>query len=164
MVSQSRDHPFISYDYRSAVLAVQNVVLSFVGQRCRVPANPLVFCARRQAELAQIVSLLVQGIHSCAPSLAVEQMPAIDFAVRLEELANRSKPRSHPCKQAGAWVIEGLQDLPMERAEPFIEFLDECVAYSIPVVLTSFVRPSDMPLPARLRSRLVGGLVVEVGR
>lgn len=164
MVSQGRTHPSISPHYRSAVLAVENVVLSFVGHRCRVPANPLVFHGKRQTDLAQIVSLLVQGIRSCAPALVVRRMTGEYLSLWLESAVTSSTIRSHPCNQAGLWVIERLQDLPMNRAESFIEFLDECLAYSVPLVITSAARPWDLHLPARLQSRLVAGLVVEVRR
>jgi chromosomal replication initiator protein len=70
-----------------------------------------------------------------------------------------------PARQSDLVVVEDLQHLPVCAAEPFVQLLDYLEARQRPVVVTALAGPQQLAhrgvrFPARLTSRLAGGLVV----
>lgn len=93
-------------------------------------------------------SHLAWGLLAAAPS---EITPAGDLG--------RGDP-SAAVKAADLWVVDDLHRLPDRGVEIFGRLLDYRLARRKAVCVTTNVSPSRLALPARLISRLTGGLVI----
>ncbi|HEV3116521.1 MAG TPA: DnaA/Hda family protein [Gemmataceae bacterium] len=140
---------------RSAVEALRLVAASVCSQRGRHGINPLYLHGAPGTGKTHLVSALATEVIHNQPQLVVTVVPAADFTEVEDVLA------------ADLLVVEDLQHLAARRAnqtvllETFVQVIDERVARGQPLVFTANAGPAEIAhLPARLVSRLAGGLVV----
>ncbi|MBY0231728.1 MAG: hypothetical protein K2W96_20775 [Gemmataceae bacterium] len=120
------------------------------GTRRRV-ANPLFLHGPSGTGKSRLVALLADGAVTDDPGLAVAVLPA-------SELVAEEAPS---VRDTGLVVLEDVQRLPARGVRALTMLLDAALAHRTQVVLTATVGPALLPcLPARLVSRLAGGLVV----
>jgi chromosomal replication initiator protein len=143
---------------RFALVAIQRVAGCLAVQPSAFPLNPLVLHGPPGTGKTHLVHALVDEACRKTPGLSVALLGAGDFKeVDFDRLRDRLAAEA----EADLLVVEDLQHLPARAAETFIQLLDQRLAHGLPVIVTTAVSPRCLVLlPARLTSRLAGGLVV----
>jgi chromosomal replication initiator protein len=122
---------------------------------------------------SHLVSALVNEVTRRAPQLVVRLLAASDLAEGgISPFGNDSADATEAEKCQSTWdyessslgdllIVEDLQHLPTRAAETFVQGMDYLHARQCPMVFTALAGPRHLTnLPARITSRLVGGLVV----
>jgi chromosomal replication initiator protein len=136
---------------RAARQAVEWVRDCVRGQGPRRAVNPLVLHGPPGTGKTRLVNDLVAEVTARQPGLAVALLAAAEVG----------DPEQQPAlRQADLVVIEDLQHLPGRSVEAVVHIIDHCLARQRQVVVTAGAGPAQLALPARLTSRLAGGLVV----
>jgi len=140
---------------RSALLAVQRLADEVCAGPERLRVNPLFLHGPAGTGKTHLASALATDVTRRSPSLVVTLISANDF---------RSPPYPlEAARNCDLLVVEDLQHLPVNAAEPFIQLFDACHACRQAMVFTATVGPGQLVLlPARLTSRLASGLVVRL--
>jgi chromosomal replication initiator protein len=135
-------------------LAVQAVRRLAAGLRTGKPPrsdNPLVLHGPPGSGKSHLAAGLVAAMTADRSSRTARILAAADFATEPpdETLA------------CDLLIIEDLQHLPIRAADALVRVVDFRFPRRLPLVITASTGPSRLPgLPARLTSRLSGGLVV----
>jgi len=123
----------------------------------------------RQLPRAAFVPLLIHGPPGCGKSHladALHERAAMHGAIERRDAADwaaRDDIDGEPLRRCHLLIVEDLQHLPAKAAGTFGVLLDERGARRRLTLLTASKGPADLvQLPARLASRLVGGLVVGI--
>jgi chromosomal replication initiator protein len=134
---------------RSALLAVQRVADCLGTRRQRRAVNPLFLHGPTGTGKTHLISALVREATTRRPDLVVALLSPGD------------EPADEPSQLPDLLILEDVQHLAAARAETWVQRIDECLAREQQLVFTATVGPRDLVhLPARLTSRLAGGLVV----
>lgn len=147
---------------RSALVAVQRIA-ACLGSGSRRATPPLHLHGPAGTGKTHLVSALVEEVTRRRPDLLVSLFPAEDL-----DLLARSAERSidggplQAASQSDLLVVEDLQHLHPRSAEACVQMFDALRARRVPQVFTALVGPRWLEAPARLRSRLASGLVVEM--
>jgi chromosomal replication initiator protein len=156
---------------RSALAAVLEVAAHVCSRRPDRLPNPLVLHGPSGVGKTHLVSGLVSEVARQAPGLIVSVVGAADFGQFHVENSEWGgvEDASHDLRHGGCGrskntdlvIVEDLQHLPIGMSEAFVQTIDDLQARSTPTVLTAVAGPRHLTnLPARLATRLVGGLVV----
>jgi len=144
---------------QAARLAVGGVADCLCSGGPRRVLNPLFLHGRAGTGKTHLCSALIAESTSRCPHLVVSALTAGDFdplpppGEEVSELAT--------CRQADLLVVEDLQHLAPRKAEALAHLVDYCRGRERQMVFTAPVGPAQLAhLPARLTSRLGGGLVV----
>jgi chromosomal replication initiator protein len=106
------------------------------------------------------VSALAGEVARRCPAAAVVLLRADDLKTQAD-LAEQGDEHDYPRRAVALFIVEDLHRLPLPAAEKLAQRFDECLARQQQMVFTSAVGPRQLRhLPARLTSRLSGGLVV----
>jgi len=149
---------------RAALLAVQFVAACICSRRSRRTDNPLLLHGPPGAGKTHLVSALVAEVTRNAPDLIVNVLPAGDLDVFDDP--DRDDPFDS-ARRCDLLVIEDVQHLPPRSAEKLVQLFDYLLARDRQVVCTANAGPQQLNhrgqrFPARLTSRLAGGLVVHL--
>src|SRR5437870_5361320 len=134
---------------RSALLAVQRVADCLGARRQRRAINPLFLHGPAGTGKTHLTSALVREATTRRPDLVVAVLSPGD------------EPGDEPSRLPDLLILEDVQHLAAARTESWVQRFDECLVREQQLVFTATVGPRDLVhLPARLTSRLAGGLVV----
>jgi chromosomal replication initiator protein len=135
-------------------LAVQAVLRMAAGLRAgRVPpsANPLVLHGPPGTGKSHLAAGLVAAVTTDRPSRTARVLAAAEFAIEPPD----------EILECDLLIVEDLQHLPLRAADALVRVVDFRLPRRLPLVVTANAGPGRLPgLPARLTSRLSGGLVV----
>jgi chromosomal replication initiator protein len=168
---------------QAARLAVERVADCVGGRGPRRAINPLFLYGPAGTGKTHLVSALLADVTRRGPDLQVALLAAGDFeSLLLPEFPPHPNPPpqegraySSPsplvgegwgegvkeARQADLLVVEDLQHLPGRVEEAFVHLMDRGLARGQQLVFTALAGPAQLThLPARLTSRLSGGLVV----
>jgi chromosomal replication initiator protein len=159
---------------QAAFRIIQDISDASANQNMRRLHNPILLHGPGGCGKSHLVSALTGALAGCTALLT----PAADLAELLptaqpRQLKNRDvspAPRDDPAglaelRQCDVLIVEDLQHLPLRAAELLVNLLDERLAEQRLTVLTASAGPRQLEfrgqrMPARLTSRLSGGLVV----
>jgi chromosomal replication initiator protein len=143
----------------AARLAAQGVADCVSGRGPRRSVNPLFLYGPAGSGKSHLASALLAEVTSRAPDLQVALLAAGDFESLL--LPDADKEELKAARQADLLVVEDLQHLPARVEEAFVYLIDRGLARGQQLVFTAPAGPAQLVhLPARVTSRLGGGLVV----
>lgn len=146
---------------RSAWAAAERATASIASHHARRVFNPLFLHGSPGTGKSVLVASLVREVLRRVPNLVISKLLAGD-------LGRPSTPRGTDddiaaVRQADLLIVEDLQYLPAKAAESLVQLFDELHAKERQMVFTATVGPYELrELPARLTSRLAGGLVVRM--
>jgi chromosomal replication initiator protein len=150
-------HTFASWvttpENRSARLAVGRLADSICSGRQRCEVNPLFLHGPAGTGKTHLVEALSHQVARRCPDLTIGLLPVHEFKA--------AAPADTTTGECDLVVVEDLQHLPPCAAERLGQLLDDRRSRQRQTVITSSVGPGQLThLPARLTSRLGGGLVV----
>jgi chromosomal replication initiator protein len=106
---------------------------------------------------------LVDELTRLVPAPAANVLSALDFPRSLHDPDDQPFGNRLSTEDIELLIVEDLQQLPLPGAQALADVLDSRAAHQLPTLLTARVGPGMLTfLPARLRSRLGGGLVVRL--
>jgi chromosomal replication initiator protein len=144
---------------KAARLAVERVADCVCGREPRRTINPLFLYGPAGAGKSHLTSALLADVTRRAPDLQVALLAAGDFESLLLPDADREELKA--ARQADLLVVEDLQHLPARVEETFVHLIDRGLARGQQLVFTALAGPAQLVhLPARMTSRLGGGLVI----
>src|SRR5581483_5860119 len=106
---------------------------------------------------------LIEDVTRQAPASVVAVLSAGDLESLTgfsEDVRQETAEALRAARGSNLLVVEDLQHLTGRGAEALVGLLDYVLPRGTRVVLTALVGPGHLELPARLTSRLAGGLVV----
>jgi chromosomal replication initiator protein len=139
---------------RAAHQAVERVRECVGSAGPRRAINPLFVHGPAGTGKTRLLRGLIDDVLRCRADLPVAVLAAADLA-RPGADDDMTAARS-----AGLVVVEDVQHLPQRAAEVLSALVDHCVARQIQLIVSATAGPARLALPARLASRLAGGLVV----
>jgi chromosomal replication initiator protein len=144
---------------RSAQDAAERVAEAICAGRTRRDVNPLFLHGPAGTGKTHLTSALATAVGERAPDRVVSLIAARDFGLpHTDDEDNAELAATH---QGDLTIVEDVQHLPERGAEAVIQLLDRCQARGQYLVFTAPAGPAQLThLPARLTSRLAGGLVV----
>lgn len=143
----------------AARLAVERVADCVGSRGPRRTINPLFLYGPAGTGKSHLAAALLAQVTQRAPDLQVALLAATDFEALLLPDADRESLKT--VRQADLLIIEDVQHLPARVEEAFVHMMDRGLARGQQLVFTAAVGPAQLThLPARLTSRLSGGLVV----
>ncbi len=147
---------------RSALAAVERVADCVCGRSggmnppARLTVNPLFLHGPAGVGKTHLVAGLAARIAERQPGLSVVVLTAGDFdRDPAESVADLAAAR-----QADLVAVEDVHRLSAGAVEAVVQLLDRGLARQVQLVFTAAVGPAQLELPARLTSRLAGGLIV----
>jgi chromosomal replication initiator protein len=149
----------VAAENRAALLAVQDVAACVCSRRPRRACNPLLLHGPPGVGKTHLVSALVAEVTRNAPDLIVTVLSA-------DESESEDDPLE-AARRCDLLVMEDLQHLPLRAAEKWVQLFDYLRARDRQMVFTANAGPQQLNhrgqrFPARLTSRLAGGLVVHL--
>jgi chromosomal replication initiator protein len=142
----------------SARLAVDRVADHVCTDRPRCECNPLFLYGPSGTGKTHLVTALAHGLAQRRPDLTIRVLAARDL-VRQDSNPIDWQPDS--ADACDLLTVEDVQNLPARAAAALVTLLDCRLAQQRQTVLTATKGPAQLTeLPARLTSRLGGGLVV----
>ncbi len=145
---------------RLALAAVRRLSEALSAGRLRREPFPLFLHGPAGTGKTHLVSALAGSVLRRRPDLTYALLSANECAGFLLGSAE-ARDQVPPDWGCDLLVVEDLQHLPARAAEAFAEVLDARCAHRQQTVLTATAGPARLlHLPARLTSRLAGGLVV----
>lgn len=145
---------------RSAFVAMQELAADVVaGQPGRSTGLPVYLHGAPGTGKTSLVSALVEEVRGQRPEQVLAVFSASDWKMSAsgEDPDRTLDERARACDLL---VVEDLQHLPRSACENLTGILDDRLGRQAAVVLTGCRGPQALGLPARLASRLAGGLVV----
>src|SRR5262249_45233626 len=146
---------------RAALLAIERVFLQYESHSEAI--NPLFLHGPPGTGKSHLVSALVE--RTCQGSTSAVISLAGDFVAGAlpEDCVDQEVTLSDPAFTADLWILEDLQQLPPRSAGRLAQIIDFRLAHDLQMVFTASVPPVYLrELPARVLSRLVGGLVIAI--
>lgn len=141
----------VSAETRLAVQAVRRMAAGLRAGRVPQSANPLVLHGPPGTGKSHLAAGLVAALTTDRPSRTARVLAAADFATELPD----------EILACDLLIVEDLQHLPVRAADALVRVVDFRLPRRLPLVVTANAGPARLPgLPARLTSRLSGGLVV----
>jgi chromosomal replication initiator protein len=138
--------------------AVGRVADGICSGRPRRESNPLFLHGPAGTGKTHLVAALAHELAGRRPELTVQLVAARDLAGRD---AKSLDWQSNTPDECDFLAIEDVQHLPGRAAEALVQLIDCRLAHRQQTVITATQGPAQLThLPARLTSRLVGGLVV----
>ena len=142
---------------RSALAAVQSVADCVCGRQPRRAVNPLFLHGPAGVGKTHLVAGLAARVAERRPGLSVVILTAGDFDRDPADL----RAELAAARQADLVAVEDVHRLSAAAVEAVVQLVDRALARQIQLVFTSAVGPARLErLPARLTSRLAGGLIV----
>lgn len=154
----------VAAENRAALRAVQDVAACVCSRRPRRVCNPLLLHGPPGVGKTHLVSALVAEVTRNAPDLIVSFLSADDLATPEESEGDNPLETARRCDLL---IVEDVQHLPMRSAEKLVQLFDYLHARDRQMVFTANAGPQQLNhrgqrFPARLTSRLAGGLVVHL--
>ncbi len=163
----------VAPENRSAFVAVQDLIAEFGARQ----APALMFLhGPSGVGKSHLVRALIRELSRQDPGLAIQEICGDDWKPSLPAPYRQQPDDPSPAiaaevdwlsdaRRVDLLVIEDLQHLPPRAAESLAQLLDSRIAQRLPTVLTSRFGPRQLAsraegLPARVVSRLAGGLVI----
>jgi chromosomal replication initiator protein len=141
---------------RAARLAAGRVAEAVAAGKAQRALNPLLLHGPSGTGKSHLVTALIDEAIRQAPDRVVCLLPAGE----LPDPTGEGDPLAE-ARRADLLVVEDLQHLPARAAEAFVRLVDHGLARGQQQVFTACAGPGQLNhLPARLTSRLAGGLVV----
>jgi chromosomal replication initiator protein len=147
-------------EIRPALIAVQRLAAGLASGRPVRSGNPLYLHGPSGTGKTYLISALVGEITRRSPQTAVTILAARDLNLSARDMDEADPIQAS--RSADLLVVEDLQYLSARGAEAWVRLFDDLDARQVPVVVTASVGPRHLDLPARLTSRLAGGLVVRL--
>ena len=147
---------------RSALAAVERVADCVCGRSrgitppARLDVNPLFLHGSAGVGKTHLVAGLAARIAEREPGLSAVILTAGDFDRDPQE----SAADLAAARQADLVAVEDVHRLSATAVEAVVQLLDRGLARQVQLVFTAAVGPAQLELPARLTSRLAGGLIV----
>ncbi|MCC6417988.1 MAG: ATP-binding protein [Gemmataceae bacterium] len=150
---------------RTAVLAAREVAVCLGFHRLRRLRSPLFLHGPPGTGKTHLVTALLEEATGRRPDLVVALLAASDLNPAARPDASEGREPLRDARASDLLVVEDLQHLPPQVANPLAALLDRRRARQQPVVLTASTGPAQLShrgerFPARLVSRLVSGLVL----
>ncbi len=149
---------------RPAEAAVRRVAECVCSGRARREVNPLFLHGPPGTGKTHLTAALAADVANNAFGLTVATFPADELGALLaarEGAPGAPDDAAESLLRSNLLIVEDLQHLPSRHAGALARVLDERVARQQQVVCTATAGPARLAhLPARLTSRLAGGLVV----
>jgi chromosomal replication initiator protein len=150
---------------RSAVLAVKQTAECLSSRRSKRVSNPLFIHGPSGTGKTFLTTAFVKSLTRKAPGTTIAIAPAAE----MEGIATNH--RAWKEAEAGTterpWdvdllILEDLQFLSSRGVPALVQLFDDRLARQGQMVFTAAIGPRQLPLPARLTTRLASGLVVEM--
>jgi chromosomal replication initiator protein len=148
---------------RSGLLAVQGVAAALCSRRRQRAPNPLYLHGPAGTGKTHLVAALIADVTRRASHLVIANLPAGDFATLVDssrEAQTEEFGTLESARESDLVVVEDVQYLPARSVEAFGQLFDDLLVRRVQMVFTACTGPRGLDLPARLKSRLAGGLVV----
>ncbi len=144
---------------RAACVAANRVAQSIGAAKLSRTLNPLLLHGPSGSGKTHLLTILVHEIVRQAPDRVICQVAAGELTAGT---SNGSEGDSlAEARRADLLIVEDLQQLPARAAEAFVRLVDHGLARGQQQIFTACAGPGRLAhLPARLTSRLAGGLVV----
>jgi chromosomal replication initiator protein len=150
----TRDRWVALPENRAAFLAIQGVAEAVNAGRARRNLNPLLLHGPPGAGKSRLVSDLVEHLTTRAHDRIVRILTA-------GELVSAEPEDLQAARQADLLVVEDLQHLPARAIEVLVGLIDRGLVRGQQQVFTATEGPAQLTqFPARLTTRIAGGLVV----
>lgn len=152
-------------EHRSALLALEGVADCVCSRRQRRAINPVTLFGPTGCGKSHLVNGLADSVIRRSPDRVVTVLNSREFVDDGRGQAEDPAAVQQPVKGSDAdlVVVEDVQHLPVRAAESLVQMIDALMARQQQVVFTATGGPQQLAhLPARLTSRLAGGLVVGV--
>jgi chromosomal replication initiator protein len=146
---------------RVACAAIAQAIEGLAAGRGALPAtNPLVVYGPTGSGKSLLVSKFSADLTRTLPQIVISSLPASEWTFAAHSGSDESGQFLDSVRQSDVLLVEDLQYLSRRAAGLFCLMLDECLDRSCQVVITANIGPARLDLPARILSRLAGGLVV----
>jgi chromosomal replication initiator protein len=139
---------------RSALLATRRLAAALLYPSRRCPFHTLLFHGSPGTGKTAIADALHERV---AGDCTVKRLAACDWP------GGADAPELNEALRSDLLIVEDLQHLPGRLADELILLLDERRRRQMPTLVTARQGPAGLELPGRLRSRLAGGLCIELG-
>lgn len=141
----------VSAETRLALQAVRRLEAGLQAGKVPQSANPLILHGPPGTGKSHLAAGLVAALTTDRPSRTARVLAAADFATEPPD----------EILECDLLIVEDLQHLPARAADALVRVVDYRLPRRLPLVVTANAGPARLPgLPARLTSRLSGGLVV----
>jgi chromosomal replication initiator protein len=148
---------------RVACAAVAQVLEGLATGHGAFPAtNPLVAYGPAGSGKSLLVSKFSADATRMLPQIVISSVPASEWTSAAHPGTDESGQFLDTVRQTDVLVVEDLQYLSRRAVCLFSLLLDECLERSCQVLITANAGPARLDLPARILSRLAGGLVVRL--
>jgi len=161
---------------RAALQAVEDIADALASSKTSFP-NPLLLHGPPGCGKSHLVTALVREVSRAKTGLVVKHLSARDFKETAAPLTRRNlasdeatpavEGLDEEARHCGLLIIEDLQHLPAHAIETVVQLIDYRLANNGASVFTALQGPRHLErrgnaFPARLTSRLAGGLVVGI--
>jgi chromosomal replication initiator protein len=145
----------------AARFAVEWVAESLAAGRPRIESNPLFLHGPSGCGKSHLVAALVHETCTVRPELTARIIASRELSgIQVADPSGKQADAWHECDLL---AVEDIQLIPGRAAETLIQLVDDRIASQQQTVCTATSGPAQLNhLPARLTSRLAGGLVVRM--
>jgi chromosomal replication initiator protein len=145
---------------RVACAAIARAIEALTANRGVLAFNPLVVHGPTGSGKSLLVYKFIADVTRALPQTVISNVPASEWTFAAQSGPEEPAQFLDSVGHSDVLVVEDLQYLSRRGAGLFSLVLDECLDRSCQVVITVNTGPARLDLPARILSRLAGGLVV----